>query len=28
MIEAEGIVPAAYADSTACYNGEKPVFRI
>jgi hypothetical protein len=28
MIEPEGIVAAAYADSSACYNGQKPVFLI
>jgi len=28
MVEPEGIVTAACADSTACYKGQKPVFRI
>jgi hypothetical protein len=28
MAEPEGIVAAACADSMACYEGQKPVFRI
>jgi hypothetical protein len=28
MIEPEEIVAAAWADSTACYKGRKPGFRI
>ena len=28
VVEPERIVPAACADSTACHEGQKPVFRI
>ncbi len=28
MGEPEGIVAAACADSTACYKGQKPIFRV
>jgi hypothetical protein len=28
MVEPEEIIAAARADSTACYKGHKPVFRI
>ncbi len=28
IVEPEGIVAAACGDSTACYKGQKPVFRI
>jgi hypothetical protein len=28
MVEPEGIIAATWTESTACYKGQKPVFRI